>query len=145
MAAEANRLNEKVIRIVSGFVVIFSCIILFTHQAWLALYLAADFFCRAFTNFRPPLARIGWVLANFFKLEPKWIYAPPKKFAASVGFVLSTAVFISLLAGFTLVAGIIGGILVFCSVLESVFGICVGCYVYDWLVVPLRNRLGQIQ
>lgn len=36
---------------------------------------------------------------------------------------------------------VVGGILVFCAVLESVFKVCLGCYAYNWMVIPITNKL----
>ena len=56
-----------------------------------------------------------------------------KVFAARIGLVLSAMAMGSFLAGFNLVAYIPGGILVFFSFLEAVFGYCVACRIYPLL------------
>jgi hypothetical protein len=143
MMQDQLQLNERAVRLVSGMVVLISLAVLITGSAWLALYMSFDFFCRAFTAFRPPLSRLGNMLANALNQEPKWIYAPPKKFAAALGFVFSLGIFFSFIAGFVLAGNIIAVVLISCAILESVFGICAGCYVYDWFVVPLRSYFDQ--
>jgi hypothetical protein len=36
-------------------------------------------------------------------------------------------------------AYITGFILILCATLEAVFNICLGCYIYNWIIAPLSN------
>lgn len=137
------RVNETVVRIIAAFVVTAAVGILYTQWIYLALYLAVDFFLRGFTGVKAPLAIIATTIAQAFKLKEKFIFAPPKRFAAQVGFAFSLNISILLLLGYGYAANVVTGILLTCAVLESVFGICVGCYFYNWFVAPLANRLSK--
>lgn len=135
-----GRVNENVVRFTGVFVFVLTAITIATQAWWITAYLAVDFFFRAFTSIKPPLALLGNYISQQLKQEPKWIFAPPKKFAAGVGVGFSVAVTVLLLTGYTATATAVAGILLLCAGLEGFFGICVGCYVYDWFVAPLINK-----
>ncbi len=138
-----GRVNENVVRFTGVFVFVLTAITMLTQAWWITAYLVVDFFFRAFTSVKPPLALLGNYIAQQLKLEPKWIFAPPKKFAAGVGVGFSVAVTLLLLTGNTTAAMAVAGVLLLCAGLEGFLGICVGCYVYDWFVAPLINKLGK--
>jgi len=130
----SERANENVIRLVAFQVVILTAIILVIQNHFLALFLSIDFLIRAFTNGKLSLLRLmGTIFAKLLKIEPKPIFAPPKKFAALLGAVFSLMITVLFLFNFNIAAIIVGGLLIFCAVLESVFGICIGCYVYTFI------------
>lgn len=133
-------LEENTIRFVAVQVVIISTVLIATQSKYLALFLVIDFAIRAFTYLPSPLAGAAKFLVKQFNLERKPVFAAPKKFAAGVGFVFSLSIFLLLQFELVTAAFVVGGVLVFCAVLESFFKICIGCYVYDWLVVPFRKR-----
>jgi hypothetical protein len=133
-------LEENTIRIIAFEVVILTVATLLFQWKYLALFLAVDFAIRAFTYFPTPLKTIAKFLTTQFKLEPKPVFAAPKKFAAGVGFLFSLSIFILFHFQLNTAAFVVGGILLFCAVLESFFKICVGCYVYDWVVVPFVKQ-----
>lgn len=139
-AAIESRVNENVVRLVAFFVLIFALVTIATGWVWLPLYLSVDFFLRAFTNIKPPFALIGQQLAKALNLEVKPIYAAPKKFAAAIGFVFSLAISALILNGLEDIARIVTGVLAVFAMLESVFAICAGCYVYSWIVAPLIEK-----
>lgn len=135
--------DENVVRITAAQVVLLTGVILFTHWSVLAALLAVDFAIRAFSACPSPLALLSKSVVKSLQLDPHPIFAPPKKFAAGIGFVFSLT--IALLFYFKLVvaAYVVGGILVFCAILESVFKICLGCYAYNWIVAPVVNRTSK--
>lgn len=136
-----GQVNENVVRLVAGQVLLFTLLTIATGWVAVPVYLAADFFLRAFTSLKPPSVWLGQQIAQYLHLEVKPIYAAPKKFAAGIGFVFSVAIAALLLTGQTTTANVSAGILVVFSTLESVFSICAGCYVYSWVVAPILNKL----
>jgi len=134
------RVNENVVRLVAGFVLVFALVTIGTGWAILPLYLSIDFFMRAFTTIKPPFALAAQQLSKALKLEVRPIYAAPKKFAAAIGFVFSVTISALLLSGFADTARGVTGVLAVFAMLESVFSICAGCYVYSWVVAPLRDK-----
>lgn len=135
-----NHVNEKVVRLVAAQVILLTLVILLTEWIWLALFLAADFALRAFTRVPAPLAVIAKGLTKVFRLTPKPIFAPPKRFAASLGLLFSLAIALFLYLQEQPATYATGAILIVCASLEAVFNICPGCYVYNWVVVPVVNR-----
>lgn len=139
-SSSKNYVNEKVVRLVAVQVILLAVASLLTGWMWLALFLAIDFAWRAFTQMTSPLAFIGKELAKLIGLTPKAIFAPPKRFAAGLGFAFSLGITLFLFLHFPAGAYVAGAILIVCAVLESALGICLGCYVYNWFVVPIVNR-----
>ena len=135
-----NHVNEKVVRLVAAQVVLLTLITLLTGWTWLALLLTADFALRAFTRVPSPLSAIAKGLAKAFGLASKPIFASPKRFAAALGFIFSLGITVFLYLHYPVAANVIGGVLIACAILEAVFNICLGCYVYNWIVVPFARR-----
>lgn len=138
-----NQLNEKIIRLVALQVIIITVVVMATNLVFLAVLLAIDFSLRAYTKIKSPLAFIAKKVSDSLKLTPKPIFAPPKRFAASLGFIFSVLIAIFLYFNFSVAAYITGAILLFCAIMESAFNICFGCYVYNWLVVPF-NKMRKV-
>lgn len=133
-------LEENTVRIVALQVVLAVITILLTGKYYFALLLTADFAIRAFTSLPSLLGSISRYIVTQLKLEPVRIFAAPKKFAAAVGTVFSLAVFLLFYFNLNTYAYIAGGVLAFFAFLEGAFKICVGCYVYDWFIVPFLKK-----
>lgn len=136
--------DEHITRLVALQVVIILLLVLLGHTTYLIFILTLDFAIRAFTTLPSPLAFIAKSIAKLTHLQPKPIFAAPKKFAAAIGFVFSLAASILLVFHFTKAAYVLSGILVLFAFLEAAFKICVGCYIYDWLVAPIVNKKESI-
>ena len=126
--------DEQVVRFIAAQVVVI---------AFLALVFNGIFAIIAFTLQPSPLAAIARIIADLLKLKPKPIFAAPKKFSAAVGFVVSFVLLVLVLMNYYTAAFIVGGVLIFFAVLESLFKICVGCYLYNWFVAPIINKRNQ--
>lgn len=135
--------DENVVRIIACQVTIISIVILLTFWAWLVLLLITDFAIRAFTSQPSILTVIAKAGTKQLKLTPRPIFAAPKKFAAALGFAFTLTATVLFLLKFTIAAYIVSGVLIGCAILESVFKICVGCYVFDSLVAPVINRISD--
>lgn len=131
--------DEHVVRMVAAQAVVITALTLYISSAWPALFLAIDFFIRAFTVYPSPLAFVAKKIVHASGFKSKPIFAPPKKFAALLGFVFSVSITL-LLLGYTYTAIVIGVVLIVCAVLESVFNICLGCYVFNWIVAPISRN-----
>ena len=138
--AVGSQVNENVVRLVAGFVLLSAILTIATGWVYVPLYLSVDFFLRAFTSVKPPFALASQQIAKVLHLGVKPIYSPPKKFAAGIGVVFPVAISGLLLSGLSTIAIIVTGILAVFATLESVFGICAGCYVYSWVVAPLLEK-----
>lgn len=135
--------DENVVRIIAAEVILltFSVVALYVWQPYgifwklPAILLTVDFALRAFTAMPSLLAIGAGKLVNLCKLKSKPIFAPPKRFAAGLGFIFSFLILISLLIELSIAAYVFAGVLLACALLESVFSICVGCYVFNFFFV----------
>lgn len=133
-------MDDRVLRFIAAQVVLLVVVSFVFGWVFPIFFLVVDFALRAFT-FRPaPLAVVARFLSDVLGLKSNMIFAAPKKFAAGVGFVFALVVLVLLVFKYWTAAYVVGGVLIFFAFLESVFKICVGCYVYSGLVAPVVNR-----
>lgn len=93
--------------------------------------LGADFAVRAFGQPRhSPLAAVARGMVHALKMRPQPVDAAPKRFAAKIGLVFSLSASVLFLAQVPVGAIAVAAILGFCALLESAFGVCIGCKVY---------------
>jgi hypothetical protein len=96
--------------------------------------LALDFAVRAFTEPRySPLAAAGRGISSALGLKKVMVDSAPKIFAARIGLAFTVVSGILLVFHMSLAGGVVLGILVICAFLESVFGFCLGCWMYSLL------------
>lgn len=133
--------DENVVRIVAVQVIFVTIIAVVEQLEWLSFLLALDFGIRAFTHFPSPLALFSKKVTEIAKSKPQPIFAPPKRFAAALGFTFSLVIAILTFFQLTFASYLVGGILVVCALLESAFKICLGCYVFNYLVLPIQNKI----
>ena len=129
----AERVNENVVRIIAmlAAVITVSCIVMGNY--WAMVFLAIDFGTRAFTSGKwSSLRMIAYQLSKLFSLPQKMKDLAPKKFAATMGFVFCLLISCVYLLDFPNLAMGLAIILIAFALLESVFAICVGCYIYSF-------------
>lgn len=106
----------------------------------LLLGVAADFALRAFTAGHWSLVRRGARrLARALGLAVRPTPAAPKKFAAGLGLVFCLLISLSLYLHFGQGALLLTAALLVCALLEGLAGVCVGCYVYTYAVLPFQK------
>ncbi|MGZ4179229.1 MAG: DUF4395 domain-containing protein [Solirubrobacteraceae bacterium] len=131
-----NPVNEKAARVVAGFVLATSVLILATGANWLLVPLAYGFWARVLTG--PTLSPLGWTAQNVIApaLGPKKpVPGPPKRFAQGMGAIFSTtALVLALVVGDDTAADVVLALLVVAAGLESIFGYCLGCKVFALLM-----------
>ncbi len=128
-----NPVNEVSARLVAGGVVLIALAAIIFAQPWIFGLLAFGFVARVLTG--PTLSPLGQfvtrVLTPALPFEEKLVAGPPKRFAQAIGaaFSLTAAV---LAIGFDQIAAasVVVAVLAAFAILESVFGICVGCKVF---------------
>lgn len=129
-----KQVNEIVVRLVAMQVIFIAATAIYFQSWHIAVLLVADFGMRAFGFSQlSPLKYLAQKTVTHFQLGYKATNEAPKKFAATVGFFVVGFFSILLFFGFFLYAGIIGGFLLLFAALESFFGICVGCMMYQHL------------
>ena len=131
--------DEGVVRLVAAQVVVVTAVVLLTGWAWAAAVLVIDFSLRATGLLKSPFSIIADRVATPVGLERKPIFLPPKRFAAGIGLIFAIGILSFLLSGLQLAAYGVGGILIICALLESVFNYCLGCQVFHWITV-LRSK-----
>ncbi|HEX5617071.1 MAG TPA: DUF4395 domain-containing protein, partial [Solirubrobacteraceae bacterium] len=97
-----NPVNEKAARVVAGVVMVVALVILATSAYWLLIPLAYGFWARVLTG--PTLSPVGQFATRVAAPRlgaPKYVPGPPKRFAQSMGAVISTSALILWLAGAT--------------------------------------------
>lgn len=131
--------DEHAIRIVAAEVAVLTMIALIFGWSFPAFLLVGDFALRTFTRQASPLSAIADTIAAAAGLQPRPIFAAPKKFAALLGFMFSVVILISLHYNLATTTYVAGSLLFVCATLEAAFNICIGCYVYSLIVVPFIN------
>ncbi|MGO8873990.1 MAG: DUF4395 domain-containing protein [Acidimicrobiales bacterium] len=132
-----NPVNEYTARTVAAGVVVMAVAAIALQQPWILILLAYGFWARVLTG--PTLSPLGQfatrVLAPRIAGGPKLVAGPPKRFAQGVGVVFSTTALV-LWFGFGLSAAtwVVVGLLAVAATLESVFGLCLGCIAFGYLM-----------
>ena len=133
--------DENTVRLTAFFVIVVVSVSLFFEWPYLLLLLVFDFIIRASDLLFSPLALFSKSILKILGLKPKPIFAAPKRFAAILGSIFTLTIVVLMLTGFYNVALGFGLILILLSALESFFKICVGCYIFQVIVVPIQNKL----
>ncbi|HET6351848.1 MAG TPA: DUF4395 domain-containing protein [Coriobacteriia bacterium] len=129
-----NTVDERAARIVAGLTVTLALLSLVPGAWWLVAVLAADFAVRAWVNRRySPLRWAAKRVARAAGLEPKPVYAPPKRFAARIGSVLTLVALAAHLGGAHTAAVVVTAMLVVAASLEAFAGFCIACWLYPFV------------
>jgi hypothetical protein len=132
-----NPVNEVAARVTAGGVVVIGALALALQLPWLSLVLAVGFLLRVLSGPRfSPLALLATrVIVPRLPWGPRLVPGPPKRFAQLIGLTFSVAAAL-LFYAFELdtAAYLVLGALVAAAVLESAFGICLGCRAFALLM-----------
>jgi hypothetical protein len=132
-----NPVNEYAARSVAAGVVVVCVLALAFRQPWLLIPLAYGFWARVLSG--PTLSPLGQlatrVIAPRIPGSPKLVPGPPKRFAQAIGVVFSTTAVV-LWYGFGLgtATWVVVGLLATAALLESAFGVCLGCIAFGRLM-----------
>jgi hypothetical protein len=137
-----EKINEIVVRITAFWVIILTGLFIAFPHPVIPLYLAVDFYIRAFTKLRfSPLSRISFTMYSVFGLPERPIDKAPKMFAARIGLLFSVMILLFTLFGFSAAAVSTAAVLILFAFLECGLNFCAGCWVYTYLVLPIyRNK-----
>jgi hypothetical protein len=130
-------MDDVTVRLVAGVVLVLAVLALGAHQWWLYAVLAADFILRAALGPQAsPIAQLAQrLLRPRVPAAKRPTAGPPKRFAATIGAVLTTAAATLWLTGTADAAVVtIGVVMVLFPALEAVLGFCVGCKVFGLLM-----------
>lgn len=129
-----KQVNEIVVRLIAMQVVFVGFAALYFQNPFISVFLLIDFAMRAFGFGQgSPLRYTAQKTVTHFQLGYKATNEAPKRFAATIGFFVSTIFTALLLFQFFVSASIVEGILLLFASLEAGFGICVGCIMYQKL------------
>ena len=135
------RINENVARTAAFYIIAVATAGVWLNSYIIILLLAADFALRAFTNGNAsPIKILSKQTAKFLNIPEKMVDAAPKKFAAGMGLAFCAAIAGLLLANLFTAALVMAGMLLFCALLEGAAGICLGCIVYSFIVLPFTKK-----
>ena len=129
--------DDVTVRLIAGAVLLLGVVALAAHQWWLYAVLAVDFILRAALGPQAsPIARLVQSLIRpRVKAAKRPTAGPPKRFAASIGAVMTTAASVLWLTGAAApVVVAIGVVMVIFPALESLLGFCVGCALFGGLM-----------
>ena len=136
-----NPVNEKAARVVAAGVALISLVALVSGWYWLLLPLALGFWARVIAGPRwSPLGLLATRVVAPRLGTPRPVPGPPKRFAQTIGAVMtSLGAVLALGFGADVAAAVILAIMTLFATLESGLGICVGCLMFSGLM-----RLGVI-
>lgn len=129
---DGTQVNETVIRLVAGQVVVLIVLSVFNGFYWLTAFVLVDFTLRGFFEGKGSLLKlVAKFIARSFKLKAKLTDGAPKKFAARIGFVVISGLLAAQILDESILIYALAGAIVTFAILESVFAICVGCILYQ--------------
>jgi len=131
-----NPVNELAARTVAAGVVAMCIAFFATRQGWLLLPVTYGFWARVATG--PKASPLGQIAVRLVapRLGPaRPVPGPPKRFAQAMGTTFSTAALVSWFGfGWHIAAFGLMSMLVLAALLESAFGICLGCITFAALM-----------
>jgi hypothetical protein len=131
-----NPVDEVSARLVAGGVLLLAASFVLTGWTPLVVVLAYGFLARALAG--PPLSPLGLLVTRGLRprlpFAPRLVPGPPKRFAQSIGAVLSTPAVVLALVGADTGARVVAALIVGAAALESLAGFCVGCAIFAVLM-----------
>jgi Domain of unknown function (DUF4395) len=132
-----NPVNEVTARVTAGGVVLLSALALVLQQPWLSIVLAVGFLLRVISGPKlSPMALLASrVIVPRLPWPPRMVAGPPKRFAQAIGLTFSLAAALLFYAlSLSVAAYAVLGALLLAAVLESAFGLCLGCKAFALLM-----------
>jgi hypothetical protein len=136
-----NPVNEVSARLVAGGVVVMTLLTISLDLKWATAVIAYGFVARVLTG--PTLSPLGQFMTRVvtprLHLAARPVAGPPKRFAQGIGVLFSVTALVLTILGYWGAAQIVLGLLALAALLESAFGLCLGCKAFAVLM-----RLGVI-
>jgi len=131
-----NPVNEVSARLVAAGVVLMCVLAITLDLRWATLVIAYGFVARVLTG--PTLSPLGQfvtrVVTPRLPIAERPVAGPPKRFAQAMGVAFSLTALILTGLGFWTAAEVFLGLLAAAALLESAFGICLGCKAFALLM-----------
>lgn len=117
---------------------------LFTLQPIALLIVTVDYGIRAAGyNQYSPLCILSSLIIKATGIQPKMVDKAPKMFASRLGFICAALGLLFITTDFPTASRGIIGLFVVLATLDSVFNLCVGCMIYNYLVFPFFKKSVQ--
>jgi hypothetical protein len=127
-------INENQARLTAFQTLVWVIVWFFTGFVVIPACLAIDFLLRAANLGKfSPLNIISGFLIRRLSIANRPVDRAPKRFAAWIGFLFLTGIFVLSVFQLGLAAEIVAGVLLIFAFLEAFVGFCAGCYVYAFL------------
>ncbi len=131
-----NPVNEVSARLVAAGVVVMCVLTIACNLKWATAVIAYGFVARVLTG--PTLSPLGQLMTRVvtprLPLAARSVAGPPKRFAQGIGVAFSVAALVLTILGFWGAAQIVLGLLATAALLESAFGLCLGCKAFAVLM-----------
>jgi Domain of unknown function (DUF4395) len=131
-----NPVNEVSARLVAGGVLVMSLLTISLDLKWATAVIAYGFVARVLTG--PSLSPLGQFMTRVvtprLSLAPRPVAGPPKRFAQAMGVAFSLTALVLTILGYWGAAQIVLGLLSVAALLESAFGLCLGCKAFAVLM-----------
>jgi hypothetical protein len=131
-----NPVNEVSARLVAAGVVVMSLLTIAFNLKWATAVIAYGFIARVLTG--PSLSPLGQFMTRVvtprLPVAARPVAGPPKRFAQGIGVAFSVSALVLTILGFWGAAQIVLGLLAAAALLESGFGICLGCKAFAVLM-----------
>lgn len=127
-----RKVDEQIVRIIAGVVVVLATPALFLDCVELTVILWIDFALRAFGLVSYSALRLlAEQIAAVLNLPRQPVDEAPKRFAATLGFVVISVILLVQILQLSLVVQLtLGSTLIVFALLESLLAFCVGCMLY---------------
>ncbi len=131
-----NPVNEVSARLVAAGVVLLCVLTIALDLRWATIVIAYGFVARVLTG--PSLSPLGQfvtrVVTPRLPIAERPVAGPPKRFAQGLGVAFSLTALILTGLGYWTAAEVFLGVLAAAALLESAFGICLGCKAFAILM-----------
>lgn len=128
--------DDVAVRLLAGVVLVPTALALAFGAWWLYVPLLVDFALRAAVG--PQVSPIAQAVARWVRplvsAARRPTAGPPKRFAATIGAVMSAAILLWATGAAPLLLVVLEAAMVLFPALESIFGICVGCLIFSGLI-----------
>jgi hypothetical protein len=131
-----NPVNEVSARLVAAGVVLMCVLTITLGLQWATVIIAYGFVARVLTG--PTLSPLGQfvtrVVTPRLRIRERPVAGPPKRFAQGMGAAFSLTALVLAGLGFWTAAEVFLGLLTAAALLESAFGLCLGCRAFAVLM-----------
>lgn len=136
-----DKIDNNAVRITAFTVLLLLALFLFTANIWAMYILCADFLLRSGVGRKySPLRWLALNSVSVLKINAKYTDAAQKIFSARLGFLFTLIIIALWHLGFATTSYVLSGMLVVLASLEAFCSYCVGCIIYNYIVLPIYNQ-----